>query len=83
MAQRSRKMNNNHITSWARKSGIDIRSNDENFEMFKKFAEYAIKYERNRCAKICDTMAKDKKFVDVANEAARQLAIKIRTVRLG
>ena len=51
--------------------------------MFKKFAEYSILYERDRCAKICDRMAKDKKFVDVANETARQLAVKIRTVRLG
>ena len=76
-------MNDNHITSWAHKSGINIQSDDEHFKMFKKFAEYAIKHERDRCAKICDRMGKDKKFVDVANETARQLAIKIRTVRLG
>lgn len=76
-------MNNNHILNWARKSGIDISSNDEHFKMFKKFAEYAVSHERDRCAKICDRMAKDKNFVAVANEAARQLAVKIRTVRLG
>lgn len=85
-------MNNNHIHQWARKSGINIRKSNGNLpsiidpkiEMaLKKFADYASKYERDRCAKICDRMAKDKKFVDVANETARQLAVKIRTVRLG
>ena len=76
-------MNNNHIYAWARKSGINIPSDHEHFKMFKKFAEYAIKHERDRCAKICDRMSKDKKFVDVANETARQLAVKIRIVRLG
>jgi hypothetical protein len=76
-------MNKNHILVWARKSGIDIENNHEHFKIIQKFADYAIKHERNRCAKICDRMATDKKFVDVANETARQLAIKIRTVRLG
>jgi hypothetical protein len=76
-------MNINHIMSWARKSGIHIQSNDENFKMLKKFAEYAISHERTRCAKMCDRMANDTKFVDVANETARQLAVKIRTERLG
>lgn len=82
-------MNNNHVSSWATKAGINIRTGEygfvcsETIRILNEFAKHAIEHERNRCAKMCDRMAKDKKYSDVANETARQLAAKIRKVRLG
>jgi hypothetical protein len=85
-------MNTNHILYWAHCSGINVHTYTQNglpasvdielLQSLMKFADYAARLERNRCAKMCDRMAKDKKYVDVANETARQLAEKIRTVRL-
>jgi hypothetical protein len=82
-------MINNNIASWATKAGINIRTGEygfvcsETIRILNEFAKYAIEHERNRCAKMCDRMAKDKKYSDVANETASQLAVKIRTVRKG
>jgi len=78
-------MNNNHIIDWAEKCGINIHTSSnlpqidgELVNTLKKFAEYSAKYERQLCAKICDSQAQDETESDIWTGCAKLLSKRIR-----